>query len=86
MNVRSGKISTKGQITIPKDFRDKLNVKPGDEVIIINTKDGILIKPKRNSLMALRGLLMDEIDVEKADEFVRQEREKWRVVNEKIHD
>ena len=86
MNVQSGKISTKGQITLPKDFRDELKVKPGDEVIIIKTDDGILIKPKRNNLRALRGLLKDEIDAEKADEIIRKEREKWRITNEEVHD
>ena len=86
MNVQSGKISTKGQITLPKDFRDELNVKPGDEVFIIKTDEGILIKPKQSNLRALRGLLKDEIDIEKADDLIKQEREKWRITNEEVHD
>jgi antitoxin MazE len=31
--------------TIPKDMADRLHVKPGDEVFVIETKQGILLTP-----------------------------------------
>lgn len=79
MNVQYGKVSTKGQITLPKEFRDQFNVKSGGEVIIIPTEEGILIKPKKNTLKQLRGLLQEELDVSKAESFIQAERRKWRI-------
>ena len=34
MKIKNCKISTKGQLTIPKDFREKLKLREGDEVIL----------------------------------------------------
>ena len=78
-SVQKTRISTKGQVTIPKQFRDKFNIHPGDEVVLMMTDEGILIKPKLVRTNALRGLLKDEIDVEKASNFISEERKKWRV-------
>ena len=79
MNVQSVKISKKGQITIPKELREKFNFKEEDEIILIETNDGILIKPKSNELIKLRGILRQEIDLKKAEEFIIEERKKWRI-------
>ena len=35
MIVDMAKVMSKGQITIPKEFRDKLGVGPGDKVMVI---------------------------------------------------
>ena len=40
------KISSKGQIVIPKKVREKLKLKEGDEVIILVVEGGILIKKR----------------------------------------
>ncbi len=40
-------LSNKGQITIPKKLREQSNWKEGQEFIIINVGDGILLKPKK---------------------------------------
>ncbi|TXT58316.1 MAG: putative AbrB family transcriptional regulator [Promethearchaeota archaeon] len=40
------KISIKGQITIPKVFREKLGLKPGDKVIFESIPQGILLRKK----------------------------------------
>ena len=79
MNVQKGKVSTKGQVTIPKDFREAYNIKPGDDVFMIKDRDGILIKKKNSNLRVLRGLLSDEIDLQKAENFINAERRKWRL-------
>ena len=79
MNIIETKISTKGQITVPKEFRDKMKLEAGDSVYIQFTEEGILIKPKILNLGMLRGLLQDEINVEKADTFIKKERSKWRI-------
>lgn len=45
MGVASARVQAKGQVTIPKEFREKLNVRPGDLVVFIETTDGLLVKP-----------------------------------------
>lgn len=45
------KITSKGQITIPKDIRDKLKLKTGDKVIFI--EDGEKIIFANSSLIAI---------------------------------
>lgn len=39
------RVQEKGQVTIPTKLRKKLNIKKGDTVMVIETKDGLLIKP-----------------------------------------
>lgn len=41
------KLSSQGQVTIPKILRDQFHWKDGQEFIIINFGDGILLKPKK---------------------------------------
>lgn len=79
MEIKYCKLSTKGQLTIPKDFREKLKLHEGDEVILYIKDDGIIIKPKIVHLGMLRGLLREEIDFNKAIKFIQSERKKWRI-------
>ena len=39
------RVQEKGQVTIPTKLRKKLNIKKGDTVMMVETKDGLLIKP-----------------------------------------
>ena len=41
------KLSNQGQITIPQFLRDQYHWQDGQELIIINLGDGILLKPKK---------------------------------------
>ena len=41
------KLSSKGQIVIPKELRDFYNWQTGIEFIVIDTGDGLIIRPKR---------------------------------------
>lgn len=79
MEIQTSKLSTKGQITIPKKIRDKLHLSAGDEVIVYLKEDEIIIKPKTTHLGMLRGLLSEEIDLKKAEEFINSERKKWKI-------
>ncbi len=79
MEIKYCRLSTKGQLTIPKEFREKLNIHVGDEVILY-LKDGkIIVSPKVMHIGMLRGLLREEIDVKKVDDFLKSERKKWRL-------
>lgn len=39
------RVQEKGQVTIPTRIRRKLNLKKGDTVMFVETKEGVLIKP-----------------------------------------
>lgn len=38
------KVTTKGQVTIPKPLRDKMGIRPGDEVEFEETPEGLLLR------------------------------------------
>ena len=39
------KLSSKGQVIIPKEIRNRHHLEPGQELLAIDTEDGILLKP-----------------------------------------
>ena len=41
------KLSNQGQITIPQILREQYHWEDGQELVIINMGDGILLKPKK---------------------------------------
>ncbi|MGV9173125.1 MAG: AbrB/MazE/SpoVT family DNA-binding domain-containing protein [Promethearchaeia archaeon] len=79
MEIKTAKMSTKGQLTIPKEFRDKLNLQAGDEVIVHYQAGELVIKPKMKNLKILRGLLKEDINLEKVSDFLSNESKKWRL-------
>jgi AbrB family looped-hinge helix DNA binding protein len=48
------RVTTKGQVTIPKDIRDELGIVPGSEVEFVRTGDGVI------RLVAVDGELSSE--------------------------
>lgn len=57
------RITEKGQVTIPKTLREKYDLKPGDEVVWIDTDDGSVVR-KRTRTEARGALLLDETSAE----------------------
>ena len=53
------KISSKGQITIPKEIRDKLKLRPGDRVLMEATEQTAVIKPLKKPSESMRGIGKD---------------------------
>lgn len=45
MSTQVVRVQEKGQVTIPLEIRQKLNLKKGDLVTFIETDEGVLIKP-----------------------------------------
>jgi len=52
----ASKVTTKGQVTIPKKVRDELGVTPGDIVVFSKKGEDIVIKSAR-TLLDLKGVV-----------------------------
>jgi len=76
------KITSKGQVTIPKDLRDRFGLKEGEEVLMVPENEGILLKHRMDSMRSLRGLMREEVDLKKASTFIGKVRREWRVERE----
>src|SRR5437667_3003431 len=76
------KMTSKGQVTIPKDLRDRFGLKEGEEVLMVPANEGILLKHRMDSMRSLRGLLREEVDLKKASTFIGKVRREWRVEGE----
>ncbi len=48
-------ITSKGQMTIPKEVRKILNLKPSEKVIIVVEGDQAIIKPLRGNILDIGG-------------------------------
>lgn len=51
-------LSSKGQLTLPKDVRDALDLHPGDRVNFVRMEDGnYAVLPATQPVMALKGII-----------------------------
>lgn len=42
-----------GSVTLPADFRKKYDLKPGDEIVFVETAEGLLISPRETLIEKL---------------------------------
>ncbi|QKY21911.1 AbrB/MazE/SpoVT family DNA-binding domain-containing protein (plasmid) [Halolamina sp. CBA1230] len=74
---QSTRITEKGQTTIPKPLREKYDLDPGDEVVWIDTDDGLVVKKRTRT--EGRGLLVpDDLDESSRDAVADELRERVR--------
>lgn len=69
-------VGPKGQITLPKDLRDTLHLLEGEEVVIFQEGEGLLVKHPPTSL---RGRLRNVVDYRGVEKDVENLRAAWRV-------
>jgi len=69
------KITSKGQLTLPKPLRDKLGLKTGDNVIIRETSEGYILEKELDQQRFKKyvGYLNQENDSDKVIEELRDE-------------
>ena len=48
-------VTSKGQVTIPKEVRDELGIETGTKLYFVRTAQGYFLKPARNSILSLAG-------------------------------
>ena len=74
-------VSVRGQTVIPKDVREKLGIKPGDEINwVIKDRQALIFRVPDDPVEALRGILKDSNYT--FDDFMRERNEERR--NERI--
>ena len=86
--MNKAKITFKGQITLPKEVRNSLDIKEGDSVIFVIEKDHAVLRPlKKKSLKDFYGALpakrpypgiesiREEVHHKLATKFLRKEKE-----------
>ena len=84
--METTKLSSKGQVIIPKTFRDSHNWDAGLELQVIDTGDGLLLRPKAPFVeaqldqvagsLAVSGKSLTDKDIESA--MKKAARSKWR--------
>jgi AbrB family looped-hinge helix DNA binding protein len=68
---KSTRVTEKGQATIPHELREKYDLEPGDEVVWIDTDEGIVVKKRTRS--GGRGMLVpDDTAGEKREEIAEE--------------
>jgi AbrB family looped-hinge helix DNA binding protein len=54
--MAEGTLTSKGQITLPKQVRDDLGLHPGDRILFRRLANGLVVlEPRRRDLRSLRG-------------------------------
>lgn len=75
--LKVSRLQERGQVTIPREIREKLGLEPGDLVAFVETEQGILISPQEMiAMQALdkMGALLREKGIS-LEEFVESGRE-----------
>jgi AbrB family looped-hinge helix DNA binding protein len=65
------RVGRRGQITLPREVRRRINVNEGDQIAFIFQGEGVLIKPITQSLFDLRGSV--KVTGEQDFDAIRQE-------------
>ncbi len=73
----TSRVGPKGQVVIPKELRDRLGIRPGDEVTFRLADGGVLAQPvpapRRDLRGAFRGAgLIRMLEAEHAEELRRE--------------
>ena len=53
----SSSVTTKGQVTIPIELREKLGIKPGDRVGFVDEGDQIVLQRQETAIEAVFGMV-----------------------------
>ncbi|WP_078555266.1 AbrB/MazE/SpoVT family DNA-binding domain-containing protein [Bacillus alkalicellulosilyticus] len=88
MELVSGKMTSKGQITIPKELREKLGLNEGDQFKFLIENDEVRIEPIRKKYLSQaigRIISKEEIELEKMREVTQEDASKY-ILKEELED
>lgn len=74
--MSSATVTSKGQITLPKEVRQELGLKAGDKVEFDKVDGRFVLRPRNRSILELAGILhrpgMKAMTIEEMDEALGQ--------------
>jgi AbrB family looped-hinge helix DNA binding protein len=72
-------LSSKNQIVVPKEAREKLNIGPGQELLVLVKGDRIVLIPRPQDFVSRMAGLHKEVwaDVD-TDSYLEEERDSWQ--------
>ncbi|MDX1637143.1 MAG: AbrB/MazE/SpoVT family DNA-binding domain-containing protein [Balneolaceae bacterium] len=75
--MEQAKVTSKGQITIPKKIREKLDIHPGDKIIFKENKNGeLVIESGKKPIQRLAGVLhrpgQKKVTIEEMNEAIKE--------------
>ena len=73
----SSAVTTKGQVTVPAQMREKLGIKPGDRVGFVEESGRLILQPQPQGITAAFGILKASKAVSLA-EMDKAVIKKWR--------
>ena len=79
---KASKITSKGQVTIPKKIRDSLKVSPGDFVLFVKDGDTIILKTSK-TLLDFKGWIQTD---RKIDDWEQVRKKIKKTVAKKVMD
>lgn len=50
-------MTTKGQVTIPKQVREQLHLKPHDKLVVHTERNRAILRPIHGTILGLKGIL-----------------------------
>jgi AbrB family looped-hinge helix DNA binding protein len=72
-------LSSKNQIVVPKEAREKLRIGPGDKLLVLTKDDRVVLIPRsKNFVSRMKGLHKDIWGDLDTDAYIDQERESWK--------
>lgn len=74
--VSKSVVGPKGQITIPKEMREKYHMHEGEEVVLVPSDEGVIV---RHPSSTLRGKLKGKIDLKGFERDVQEIRKQWKI-------
>lgn len=73
-------LTSKGQVTIPKEIREYLDLKEGKEIVFIKKGDGVMIRPEvKDPVKELRRLRekLPKLTEKEIDEMIKESKRDW---------
>jgi len=71
-------LSSKNQIVVPREAREKLNIGPGGELLVLCKKDRVVLIPRpKNIVKHMAGLHQDVWKELGASSYLKDERDAW---------